>query len=755
MRKNRVPFFSKSYCREMLREFSTTGIVFASIEFVASMLSFFGITQNLLSMLLFGANVYIQSSAVSYVSLFCFVAGFVFVVKHLVRSAWDFRGSIPVAKRTMLISAFTAMLAWAGICAAANILGAFVGSLVSTISNSSVLVPSFAMVAEAIGESLLRGLMLFGGFVLVFSLSTRTFPTIVLAFVCLLLPNIAYNALMNNTESAFTFTELLFPVSPAASTFLNCLVRVLCCAAVLIAAYFAFVNAQAETAGKPARTRWIHVLISIGFALTASLMFTNDVFYPDVYSGSPQIAWNHLIAPAIVGVVVYFGFSWITLRRFKSAVKRLMFFPVVLAGVAIVLLCSAAMTKVSEKIEIRASNIEYVTVQGGLIPSSGFYSLCWRGNKDSERMQLHDEMLFDYCEQLSKADFDYISTYAYTSSESQIIGHSLFNPSSVIRSLDRFENTVTLAVKLKSGQTYYYPASLDSYDYSWKNEEFTLRDILLMNTDYVESNVNLSRFENGKVALPHGLDANFHDTLMRELKALDSDKLLHQFGIGGEDDGDSAEFMNPWSFMESGEFGNDFQFAVLSDISGNYCRVVAVDENTPESLRMLISYENRKTEKKRGFNETLSALESGSFNIVGGSISGLDDMFQSNFVYFNVDGMNPPALAQQAYVNRETIDTLLNCIEQSRGKTPEPGQHVLSVWFSTIASGRYNSELDDGMYDKSFIDDYGYIDRYTLSELGIEYSDAGTLHYFIFVDDAAYSRILQLFSNMHGGVADA
>lgn len=70
MRKNRVPFFSKSYCREMLREFSTTGIVFASIEFVASMLSFFGITQNLLSMLLFGANVYIQSSAVSYVSLF-------------------------------------------------------------------------------------------------------------------------------------------------------------------------------------------------------------------------------------------------------------------------------------------------------------------------------------------------------------------------------------------------------------------------------------------------------------------------------------------------------------------------------------------------------------------------------------------------------------------------------------------------------------------------------------------------------------
>ena len=65
------------------------------------------------------------------------------------------------------------------------------------------------------------------------------------------------------------------------------------------------------------------------------------------------------------------------------------------------------------------------------------------------------------------------------------------------------------------------------------------------------------------------------------------------------------------------------------------------------------------------------------------------------------------------------------------------------------------ASLDDEMYDKSFIDDYGYIDRYTLSELGIEYSDAGTLHYFIFVDDAAYSRILQLFSNMHGGVADA
>ena len=549
--------------------------------------------------------------------------------------------------------------------------------------------------------------------------------------------------------------QLLFPVSPAASTFLNCLIRILFCAAVLIAAYFAFVNAQAETAGKPARTRWIHVLISIGFALTASLMFTKNVFYPDVYSGSPQIAWNHLIAPAVIGVVVYFGFSWITLRSFKSAVKRLMFFPAVLAGVAIVLLCSAAMTRVSEKIEIRASNIEYVTVQGGLVPPSDAYSLCWRGNKDSERMQLRDEMLFDYCEQLSKNNFEYISTYTFASPESYAIEPSALGFSSTISSVDIFDRSVTLAVKLKSGQTYYYPAFLDSCVFSSKNELLSLRSILSMNTDYVESNVNLSRFENGKVALPHGLDANFHDTLMRELKALDSDKLLHQFGIGGEEKADPAELMNPWSFPESGEFGNDFQFAVLSDISGNYCRVVAVDENTPESLRMLISYENRKTEKKRGFNETLSALESGSFNIVGGSISGLDDMFQSNFVYFNVDGMNPPALAQQAYVNRETIDTLLNCIEQSRGKTPEPGQHVLSVWFSTIASGRYNSELDDGMYDKSFIDDYGYIDRYTLSELGIEYSEAGTLHYFIFVDDPAYSKILQLFSNMHGGVADA
>lgn len=46
MRKNRVPFFSKSYCREMLREFSTTGIVFASIEFVASMLSFSGLRKT-------------------------------------------------------------------------------------------------------------------------------------------------------------------------------------------------------------------------------------------------------------------------------------------------------------------------------------------------------------------------------------------------------------------------------------------------------------------------------------------------------------------------------------------------------------------------------------------------------------------------------------------------------------------------------------------------------------------------------------
>ena len=152
MRKNRVPFFSKSYCREMLREFSTTGIVFASIEFVASMLSFFGITQNLLSMLLYGANVYIQSSAVSYVSLFCFVAGFVFVVKHLVRSAWDFRGSIPVAKRTMLISAFTAMLAWAGICAAANILG-FIAWFVGL--NGVVEAVAGFVVATAISKALL------------------------------------------------------------------------------------------------------------------------------------------------------------------------------------------------------------------------------------------------------------------------------------------------------------------------------------------------------------------------------------------------------------------------------------------------------------------------------------------------------------------------------------------------------------------------------------------------------------------------
>ena len=48
---------------------------------------------------------------------------------------------------------------------------------------------------------------------------------------------------------------------------------------------------------------------------------------------------------------------------------------------------------------------------------------------------------------------------------------------------------------------------------------------------------------------------------------------------------------------------------------------------------------------------------------------------------------------------------------------------------------------------------YSRICPFSLAALFCE--KAAQMHYFIFVDDAAYSRILQLFSNMHGGVADA
>ena len=145
------------------------------------------------------------------------------------------------------------------------------------------------MVAEAIGESLLRGLMLFGGFVLVFR-CPRTFPTIVLRSVCLLLPNIAYNALPTyNTGSPFRLRSCCSPSALPRQLFeLSYSHSVLCGGS--DCCIFRFCQCAGGNSGQTCKNTLDprsdkHRL----FALTASLMFTKNVFYPDVYSGSPKL----------------------------------------------------------------------------------------------------------------------------------------------------------------------------------------------------------------------------------------------------------------------------------------------------------------------------------------------------------------------------------------------------------------------------------------------------------------------------------
>lgn len=732
MEKTRIPFFSKSYFREMLREFTTVGIVFAAIEFAASLIAFLGAPLDLYSLFAYSMEIYVQPSAVSCIGYFCFFAGLIFALRHLSRTSWDFRGGIPFAKRTMLVSAFFALLAWIVVCIAANILGALFGILFSSASGTALIYPNVAMVAEKIGCSLLSGLTACGALVVIFSLTSRTTVIIAAGFTCAFLPKLVCKTIENNSNSNISLSQLLFPVSPEVSALLGWLFRILLCVAALIAAYFAYVNAQAETSGKPARAAWVHVLIGLGFSAIWALIFMGDILPFGSAEAFLRYQWTLLIPPAIAGFIAYFAFNWITMRSFKAASKRLMFYPVLLSGLALTLLFAKAATRAAEKIEIRANNIDYVTVQGGLVPYDSLTSDCWRGNQDSEKIKLRDEKLFAFCEKYATGNYnnDFV----------------LFGPTGVSFARDYVLGCVTLAVKLNNGKTYTFFTSLESTLDVTPGYTASLKDILLSNSEYAESNINLSRFKNGKVVIPRGLDSDFYNTLMRELEALDSDELLEQFRIT-ERIPMVSDALDTWNYETF--TGSDFGLntVVLSDAGGYYCRPVRINEKTPESLNMLIAYYNRRTEKSLDFKTGIEMLQSERYNVVIGTVSDVDHNPYSNFVYFDVDGMAPPTLHMQAYMNRDAIETLLRFIEQSCGKTPEQGQHVMYVNFQTIASGEYSEDSILKDYEGDVSDYYIYLDDWLLSDFGVEYTEQCSLSYYIILDDAEYQTLLSLFPN--------
>ena len=122
--KAKAPFISGPYYKEIFREMKTIGIIFCILQTVI------GLLENLLSpvvavfIMLTGTGKY-----QNVMLLYFFVAVLNFLNAYIKRSAWDFRGSLPLKKRTIYASHLAAALTWAAFIFVANYVGMLMGEL--------------------------------------------------------------------------------------------------------------------------------------------------------------------------------------------------------------------------------------------------------------------------------------------------------------------------------------------------------------------------------------------------------------------------------------------------------------------------------------------------------------------------------------------------------------------------------------------------------------------------------------------------
>lgn len=690
--KAKAPFFSGSYYRELLRELRLIGIVFAVIQLIYGFAGEFGSSSNIGLLSIFTLSVGGATKIHSDVfAVYFFVCALVFFSTHLNRRSWDFRNSLPIAKRTMFVCHFAAVLTWAAVIFAANFLGAFIGEGVRLITASETIPDGFGMSAASMLRSVVSGISSYCLLVIIGSIVANAISIIVAIGIIAILPMLFSTLVSFLREYGITARELLMPLGIRGTQTAGTVASVVLMVILAVLAYIAFGKSRVETAQRAARTEWLHVLIGIGgaacVALFASILVAQNLPHRGAIYEMKEFYIRSLICGGIAMLLAYFFYMWITGRSFTKALKKCVFVPIAFIAVGLAALIAFAADKKWEKLDFSVSNIDHIRLTDDAFSNENYYyydSYIFGSYKNSTRgsSKAYNVKITD--EKLLKAASEIADNSKYTSSAGSYYG--IFSAYAWIQP-DNIE------VVLKDGSKWAFSGNYSEilYEDAARCEE------------YINEFASLKRFGSAKLLVPNLRNSEIGKTLIEELNAMEPVERAKLFArTGGNHYGDYFySGIMPEAVTQTDEDGYGYYLTIASPTYDHVAQI-ELSSKLPRTTELYMKLMTEKSKAHKDYDDFISVLENRKFEDIGGSFCLFEDGVMHSAVIIDVYvGDNYSEFSE---TSREFCTVMADCIKN--GQPIEGADHVVGLDVSYIyyllsngegnAAGYYSRLYDNG-----------------------------------------------------------
>lgn len=689
----KVPFFSGKYYKELLKELRTIAIIFAAVQlFYGFLAGAFG-AGGTIGITVFSGTSNSGAHSTIYVIYFI-VAAFNFYLGHIARNSWDFRLSLPIAKRTMIVCHLAATLTYAAVIFVANYAGVLIAELVRLIPGAAGNLPhGLGMQAVSLIRDLLKGVIYYGGLIILACTIGRIMSLIIAALCAVMLPRLFGVFVDAIREGGGNTVSILLPIGIKGMQVFEWALLIFGAVVFAVLACVAYANHRTETTGKPARTTWIHVLLGLAFASCAGL-FTGIICAAVYWSTyDPAIGGGSIVVPVVVTVVVmliaYFAYMWISSRSFKNAAKRLAFLPLAAAFILLAFPIAKLVDTKWKNVDFSAENIDYVRVTDAALGSSNsvsssIYGLSLtRGSTGAFSVKHTDKKIIDL---VSQGAIDYIS--GNNKSELSFI-------LKLIAPTVRVDGSDLVEVTLKNGGKWAIPsATLNS---------MALKNAAFNNDEYLKKATDVSRFKGGKVISPDWLGRDFTKTLIAELEKLTPEE--REIVLYGEN-APTDEFMGILSGYIAQYVSGSASYGRVLLASRTYDNSIYIEINDklPETKKLYMQKQNEHNARQKEAKECLERLKSGDYEEVQGEVTFLEKDVKNIEEYFlgnNTDGAYPAkkreALKRIAELieNNRSIDNAAHIVKIDLGVISLSNNNRYGYWPSAIFVGLNDSEYEE------------------------------------------------------------
>lgn len=690
--KAKASLFSGSYYKELLKELMVLGIVCAALQLFYGIMGEFGEgASNSPLVLLFGFGM--NRVHPDTFSLYFFASALSFLFTHVHRKNWDFRNSLPIAKRTMFACHFAAVMTWAAIIFIANFIGVFIGEGLRIAMSSTSLPDGFGMSAASMIKSVISGVTSYCIIVIIASVVNRVFSVLAAFGVVIGLPILFIGFEGYIRYRGMDTLELFFPLGINGLETFKLVVSILFALLLIVVAFIAYGKSRVETFQKPARTETINVLIGLGVAacvgIIATIIFERGEFMHYYQSGpkyESSIWYLCIVYACIPMLIAYFIFMWISQRSFVRALKKLVFLPLVLVVFGAAILIAMIADKKWEKLDFSVENIDYVRIKDehfGLNSQPDYYDYAFfssgsqsRGSSKAFNVKHTDSAVLLSASTLAKDSKDY-------------------SDDSVNAIFQRFANQVStkgIEITLKDGTKW----GVVSRNHTGTRGRINLEDVE-DNKEYIDALGSLDRFKNGKVIYHLNLGSEFNKTLLDELASLSSIERARIFISAASNNWGSPYVHDSAPIFKSDEWSSSYGYTLmLASPTYDHVSIIDLGEQLPKTTELFMKLMDEKTRSHKDYGEFITMLKNASFAQLEGRFIVLKDgkMLEHGL---NLEGSASPANGvastdkEYSRMAGEICTLLAECIEAK-----EPIENASTVIGLDIH--RFCKSLDEYYY---------------------------------------------------------